>query len=116
MTSRRGEAETGPVWLRRDTGGEWKKAVVDVKVASTDKMNGSFKEKDDKYCEWATQETHEKKVTKAVMAPFIISQVGAVREDSVRRWKDFVSDIEVDRVRMAQCPPQQSGHCGEVLQ
>ena len=37
------------VWLRRDSGSDWRKAVVDVKVTSTDKMNDAFKEKDEKY-------------------------------------------------------------------
>ena len=33
------------VWLRRDSENEWRKVVVDVKIASTDKMNEVFKEK-----------------------------------------------------------------------
>ena len=45
------------VWLRRDSGDQWKKVVVDVKITSTDKMNEAFKEKDEKYREWATRET-----------------------------------------------------------
>ena len=49
------------VWLRRDTGDQWKKVVVDVKITSTDKMNEAFKEKDEKYREWAIMETREKK-------------------------------------------------------
>ena len=49
------------VWLRREDGGLWKKVVVDVKITSTDKMNDEFKKKDDKYGEWTTQETREKK-------------------------------------------------------
>ena len=36
--------------------------VVDVKVTSTDKMNESFREKDDKYRVWTTKETREMKV------------------------------------------------------
>ena len=90
------------VWLRRDSGGDWRKVVVDVKVTSTDKMNEAFREKDDKYREWATRETREKKVAKAVMVPTIISHDGAVHRDTVRRWKDFAPDIKVDWVRMAQ--------------
>ena len=43
------------VKLRHDAEGKWKTVVVDVKVTSTDKMNEAFKEKDDKYSEWATQ-------------------------------------------------------------
>ena len=35
------------VWLRRDSGDDWKKVVVDVKITSTDKMNDEFKKKDD---------------------------------------------------------------------
>ena len=35
--------------------------VVDVKVTSTEDMNKAFKEKDDKYREWATRETRVKK-------------------------------------------------------
>ena len=37
-----------------------------------------------------------------VMAPLIISHDGAVHRDTVRRWKDFVPDINVDWVRMAK--------------
>ena len=47
--------------------------VVDVKVTSTDKMSEAFKEKDEKYREWATMETLESKVAKAVMVPLVIS-------------------------------------------
>ena len=36
------------VWLRRDSGDQWRKVVVDVKVTSSDKMNEAFREKDDK--------------------------------------------------------------------
>ena len=45
------------VWLRRDPEGIWRKVVVDVKVTSTEDMGKAFKEKDDKYREWATKET-----------------------------------------------------------
>ena len=69
------------VWLRRDSRNQWGKVVVDVKVTSTDDMNKAFKEKDDKYREWATKETQEKKVEKAVMVPLIISHDGAVHRD-----------------------------------
>ena len=62
---------------------------MDVKVTSSDKMNEAFREKDDKYREWATKETQEKKVAKVVMVPLIISHDGAVHRDTVRRWKDF---------------------------
>lgn len=90
------------VWLRRDSGDEWRKVVVDVQVTSTDRMNQAFKEKDEKYRSWTTLETREKKVVKAVMVPIIMSHDGAVHKDSVKRWKDFASDIRVDWVRMAQ--------------
>ena len=70
------------VWLRCDSGAQWRKVVVDVKVTSTDKMNDAFKEKDEKYREWATKETREKKVGMAVMVPFIISHDGAVHKDA----------------------------------
>ena len=90
------------VWLRREDGGQWKKVVVDVKITSTDKMNDSFRDKDEKYREWTTRETREKKVGKAVMVPLIISHDGAVHMDTVRRWKSFAPDVEVDWVRMAQ--------------
>ena len=76
--------------------------VVGVKIASMEKMNESFKEKDDKYREWATKETREKKVVMAVIVPIIISHDGAVHKDTIRRWKNFASDITVDWVRMAQ--------------
>ena len=65
-------------------------------------MSKAFKEKDDKYREWATRETREKKVGKAVMVPLIISNDGAVHRATVMRWKDFAPDIQVDWVRMAQ--------------
>ena len=90
------------VWLRRDAGGQWRKVVVDVKVTSTEDMNKAFKEKDDKYRDWATKDTREKKVGKAVMIPIIVSHDGAVHRDTVKRWKDFAPDIQVDWVRMAQ--------------
>ena len=44
----------------------------------------------------------EKKVSKVVMVPIIISHDGAVHRDTVRLWKDFATDIHVDWVRMAQ--------------
>ena len=56
--------------------------LVDVKVTSTDKMNETFKEKDEKYRELTTIETREKKVVKAVMVPLIISHDGAVHRDT----------------------------------
>ena len=70
--------------------------MVDVKVTSTDKMNDAFKEKDEKYREWTIRETREKKVSKAVMVHLIISHDGAVHKDTIRRWKDFAPDIQVD--------------------
>ena len=73
-----------------------------MKVHGTDEMNQAFTEKDDKYRDWATKETREKKVVKVVMVPIIISHDGAVHRDSVKRWKNFASDVKVDRVRMAQ--------------
>ena len=36
------------------------------------------------------------------MVPLIISHSGAVHKDTIRRWKDFAPDIQVDWVRMAQ--------------
>ena len=71
-------------------------------VTSTDRMNDEFKKKDDKYREWTTQETREKKVDMAVMVPLIISHDGAINKGSVMRWKSFAKDIDVDWVRMAQ--------------
>ena len=62
-----------------------KRGVVDVKVTSTDNMEKAFKEKDEKYREWTTKDTREKKETKAVLVPLIISHDGAVHKDSVRR-------------------------------
>ena len=44
-----------------------------MKVTSTDQLNKAFDEKDDKYRVWATSETREKRVSKAVMVPLIIS-------------------------------------------
>ena len=92
----------GLVWLRRDSAGDWRKDVVDVKVITTEDSNKAFREKDEKYREWATRETREKKVAKAVMVPLIISHDGAVHNDTVKRWKDFAPDIQVNWVRMAQ--------------
>ena len=88
--------------LRRDAEGQWMKVVVDVKVTSTDKMNEAFKENDEKYREWTMIETREKKVEKAVMVPLIISHDGAVHKDTVRRWMNFASDVNVDWVRTAR--------------
>ena len=65
-------------------------------------MSDAFREKDDRYREWTTKETREKKVCRAVMVPLIISHDGAVHRDTVGRWKDFAPDIKVDWVRMAQ--------------
>ena len=62
---------------------------MDVKVTSTDKMNEAFKEKDEKYREWATKETRESKVAMAVMVPIIVSHDGAVHKDTIRRWRNF---------------------------
>ena len=45
------------VWPRRDSGGQWRKVVVDVKITSTDEMNEAFKEKDEKFRELTTKET-----------------------------------------------------------
>ena len=47
----RSEDEADLVWLRRDSGGEWRKVVVDVKVTSSDRMSEAFEEKDEKYRE-----------------------------------------------------------------
>ena len=77
------------VWLRRDPGDQWRKVVVDVKITSTEKMNDEFKKKDDKYRVWTTQETREKKVSKAVMVPLVVSHDGAIHKESVRRWNDI---------------------------
>ena len=90
------------LWLRRDLDGQWEKVVVDVQIASTDSLNKAFKEKDEKYRVWATKETQEKMVSKAVTVPLIISHDGAVHKDSVRRRKNFAPDKKVDCVRMAQ--------------
>ena len=65
-------------------------------------MNEAFKEKDEKYRNWATKETREKKGGNVVMVPLIITHDGAVHRDTVRRWKSFAPDVEVDWVRMAQ--------------
>ena len=75
------------VWLWRDSGDQWKKVVVDVKVTPTEDMGNAFKENDEKYRVWTTQETREKKVAMAVMAPLIVSNDGAVHKDTIRRWK-----------------------------
>ena len=38
----------------------------------------------------------------AVMVPLIVSHDGAIHRDTVRRWRNFASDIKVEWVRMAQ--------------
>ena len=92
----------GIVWFRCEAGDELLKEVVDVKVKSTEDMNNAFKEKDEKFREWAIRDTREKKVVKAVMVSLIISHDGAVHKDTVRRSNDFGPDIPVDWVWMAQ--------------
>ena len=57
------------VRLRCDFGGYWRKVVVDATFISTDKMNEAFKGKNNKYREWTTKDTREKKVVKVVMVP-----------------------------------------------
>ena len=88
--------------LLREDGDQWRKVVVDVKVTSTEKMNEAFNEKDEKYREWTTRETREKKVSKAVMVPLIISHDGAIHGDTIKRGKSFAPDTQIDLVRMAQ--------------
>ena len=90
------------VWLRCDSGNEWQKVVVDVKITSTEDMNKAFNNKNDKYLKWTTRETKEKKVVKAVMVPLIVSHDGAIHRDSVNRWNHFAKDIKIDWVRIAQ--------------
>ena len=48
------------------------------------------------------KDTRESKVVMAVMVPLIISHDGAVHKDTIRRWKNFAPDIQVDWVRMGQ--------------
>ena len=56
----------------------------------------------DKSRELASKETREKKMGKAVMVPFIISHDGAIHRDTVKLWRSFSPDVEVDMVRMAK--------------
>ena len=100
--SRRRKLKPDMVWLGRDSRNRWRKVVVDVMVTSTDKMNESFKEKDEKYRELATRETRENNVVMAGMVPLIISHGGAVHKDTVKRWKNVAPDIKIDWVRMAR--------------
>ena len=79
-------------------------------------MNEAFREKDEKYRNWATSETLEKIVSKAVMVPFIISFDGAVNRDSDRRWKDFAPDTGRLGANGTKKFTFQWGHYGEVLQ
>ena len=37
-----------------------------------------------------------------MMVPLIVSHDGAVHRDTLKRWKSFALDIQVDWVRMAQ--------------
>ena len=71
------------------------KVVVDVKVTSTDQLNKAFDEKDEKYREWATNETREKKVSKVVMVPIIISNEGqsTVTQSSAGRTSPPISRL-----------------------
>ena len=71
-------------------------------VTSTERMSKAFIEKEEKYREWTTRETREKKVMKAMMVPLIVSHDGAVHKDTIKRRKDFAPDIQVDWVRIAQ--------------
>ena len=73
-----------------------------MKITSTADMNKAFKEKDEKYRQWAMGETREKKEVMAVIVPLIISHDGAVHKDTIRRWKSFAPDTRVDWVRMTQ--------------
>ena len=84
MKSRLAKPKPDLVWLWSDSGGDWRKVVVDVKVASTDRLNDAFMEKD-KYRERTIKETREKKVEKAVTVPLIFSHGGAVHKESVRK-------------------------------
>ena len=81
---------------------------MDAMVTSTDGMSKAFKEKDDKYREWTTPETLEKKVVIAVMVPLILSHDGAAHGDTIR-LQSFALDTRVDRVRMSQ------SFCGTML-
>ena len=78
------------------------KVVVDMNVTSTDELNETFTEKDEKYREWTARETMEKNVVKAVMVPPHLSHDGTAHRDTVRGWNDIARDIKVDWVRMAQ--------------
>ena len=71
-------------------------------MTSTDGLTKTFMEKVEKDRAWATLETREKKVAKAVMVPLIVSHDGAVHRDAIRRWKAFAQNIKGDSVRMAQ--------------
>ena len=62
--------------LLRRVSCEWRKAVVDVKITSTDKLNEAFKEKDEKYREWTMWEKWKNKLVMTVMVPLIISHDG----------------------------------------
>ena len=70
------------MWLLCDAG-QWRKVIFDVKITSTDKMNDAFKEKDDKYRTWATRETREQKVSKAVMVPLMMVGCGKLAEAKI---------------------------------
>ena len=50
------------VWVQREASGQWRKVVVDVMVTSTEKMNEAFKEKDEKYREWARRKPGKRKL------------------------------------------------------
>ena len=90
------------VWLRLDSEGVSSKVVVDVKNTSTAYMNKAFKEKDEKYRQWAKRETREKKVVMAVMVPLIISHDGAVQGTQSGDGRTSPRTSRVDCVRMAQ--------------
>ena len=76
------------VWLRRDSGVQWKKVVLDVKVTSTDDMNKAKKEKDHR--EWATKrDAGEESIEGRDGAP-VIAHDGAVHRENQAKEEYWV--------------------------
>ena len=75
--------------------------MVDVKVTSTVKLNEAFKEKDEKYRVWATQDPRKESLKGGDGPPHHLPRRGRPQRHCQEREK-LRPDIHVDWVRMAQ--------------
>ena len=64
-------------------------------------VNEAFREKVEKYRDWTMKETREKKVSKAVLEPVMVSHDDQSTKNC-QPWKDLSPDIQIDCVRMGQ--------------